>query len=121
MKTRLQELRKAAGFKSAKAFAEHIGMNVNTYTNYEQNRCGLNVELLCMLADELNCTTDELIGRTVPKPDMDDPIQYRINEAYKSMNAHGRKRLYEEAEIMASSGMFDDPTYTLMSKNHMKG
>ena len=34
----LQKMRKAAGWKSARAFAEHIGMPVDTYTQYEQGK-----------------------------------------------------------------------------------
>lgn len=35
MRTNLQLIRKEAGFKSAKAFAEHMGMSPNTYTAFE--------------------------------------------------------------------------------------
>lgn len=36
MRLRLTELREAAGFRSAKAFAEHIGLNPRTYSSYEE-------------------------------------------------------------------------------------
>lgn len=107
MKTKLQEIRKSAGFKSARAFAEHIGMSVGTYTNYEQGKNGMDAEILWQFADALDCTVDELIGRETPKPNADDPVQKAIMDAYKSMNEHGRKRLAEEAMMMANSGMFD--------------
>lgn len=67
METRLQELRKAAGWKSAKAFAEHIGISVRTYTNYEQGARNLMLDTAVMLCNELGCTLDELVGRDVPK------------------------------------------------------
>ena len=38
MKPKLQELRKKAGWKSAKAYAEHLEMNPSTFTEYEQGR-----------------------------------------------------------------------------------
>ena len=63
MKTNLQALRKAAGFKSAKAFAHHIGMNVNTYTDYEQGRRMFALDQAWEFADALGCTLDELAGR----------------------------------------------------------
>lgn len=107
MKTKLQEIRKAAGFKSAAMFAEHIGMNHRTYTNYEQGARSMDVETLWRFADALDCSVDELIGREAPKPNEADPVQKAIMDAYKSMNEHGRKRLAEEAEMMARSGMFD--------------
>lgn len=106
MKTKLQEIRKAAGFKSAKAFAEHIGMSVGTYTNYEQGKNGMDVEVLWQFADALNCTVDELIGREVPKPNASDPIQKAIMDAYERMNLDGRQTLAVQAEALARSGMF---------------
>lgn len=106
MKTRLQEFRKAAGYKSAAAFADHIGMNPRTYTNYEQGKRGMDVEVIWRFADAFNCSIDELLGREAPKPKEDDPIQRSIIEAYAKMNEHGRKRLMEEALMMVNSGMF---------------
>ena len=106
MKTRLQELRKAAGFKSAAVFADHIGMNPRTYTNYEQGNRSMDVEVLWQLADALNCTVDELIGREVPKPNASDPIQKAIMDAYERMNLDGRQTLAVQAEALARSGMF---------------
>lgn len=65
MKTRLQEVRKKAGFKSARAFAEHIGMPVATYTDYEQGRRSFTLEKALEFADALGCSLDELAGREV--------------------------------------------------------
>ena len=67
MKTQLQAMRKRAGFKSAKAFAEHIGMAVGTYTDYEQGRRMFTLEKACEFARELDCTLDELAGRVPPQ------------------------------------------------------
>lgn len=106
MRTNLQKMRKAAGFKSARLFAEHIGMSVSTYTNYEQGRVSMDVELLWRFADAMNCTVDEILGREAPYRDMEDPVHRAIADAYEDMNEHGRKRLAEQAEMMAKSGMF---------------
>lgn len=59
----IQKLRKAAGFKSAKAFADAIGFNPNTYTQYEQGLTGFSYEKAWQMADALDCTLDELGGR----------------------------------------------------------
>ncbi|MDY5809524.1 MAG: helix-turn-helix transcriptional regulator [Coriobacteriales bacterium] len=59
----LQKMRKAAGWKSARAFAEHIGMPVDTYTQYEQGKRTMNIEVAWDLADELGCTIDQIAGR----------------------------------------------------------
>ena len=63
MKTRLQELRKNAGFKSAKSFADHIGMSIQTYNNYEQGRRTMSAVTAWQIADGLGCSIDYLLGR----------------------------------------------------------
>lgn len=65
MKLMLKELRKAAGFGSAAAFAERIGQNQNTYASYEQGRRPLPMDVACDICDVLGCTLDELMGRSV--------------------------------------------------------
>ena len=62
----LQELRKAAGYGSAAAFAEVIGFNANTYTQYEQGITGFNYEQAWIMADALHCSMDALGGRKPP-------------------------------------------------------
>ena len=63
MDTRLKEIRKAKGYKSAKAFAESIGMQEKTYRNYEQGVRNLYLDVACELCTALGCTLDELVGR----------------------------------------------------------
>ena len=63
MRTNLQKLRKDAGYRSAKAFAEHIGMSVDTYTGYEQGKRKFSLEQAWIFADELQVSLDELAGR----------------------------------------------------------
>lgn len=62
-KPNLQECRKNAGFKSARAFAEHIGMPVGTYTAYEQGVREMSLSVACRFADELGCSLDDLRPR----------------------------------------------------------
>lgn len=66
-KSNLQAMRKRAGYKSAKAFAEHIGMSVDTYTSYEQGKTSMSLLKAWEFADILHCTLDELAGRKSPK------------------------------------------------------
>ncbi len=116
MKTQLQRIRKEKGFKSAKAFAEHIGMSKNTYTNYEQGTRPLSLEtawefadaLECIetaweFADALECTLDELAGREWPRPAFADPGQEALNAYFESMNSAGRGALVESARLMSGS------------------
>ena len=86
MKTRLQEIRKERGWKSARAFAEHIGMPVSTYTNYEQGKRMLMFDTAITLCNALNCTLDELAGRSVMKVGDEVLIQMltdRLNDSKK--------------------------------------
>ena len=108
MKTQLQAIRKQAGYKSAKAFADHIGMPVGTYTDYEQGRRMFTLEKAWEFADALDCTLDELAGRNPPgKSNGCDPMLKRIAENYESMNPTGRERLAEQAEMMSGSELFE--------------
>ena len=68
MKTQLQRIRKEKGFKSAKAFADSIGMNTHTYTDYEQGRRMFSLETAWEFADALECTLDELAGLGRSRP-----------------------------------------------------
>lgn len=63
MKTRIQEFRKAAGYSSARAFAESNGYNAKTYTNWEQGTATPSLAMAWELADKFDCTIDELVGR----------------------------------------------------------
>lgn len=63
MKTMLKELRKAAGWKSARSFAEHVGIPFDTYSSYEQGRRNFMLDTAVMFCNELGCTLDELAGR----------------------------------------------------------
>jgi transcriptional regulator with XRE-family HTH domain len=103
MKTNLQECRKNAGFKSAKAFADHIGMSVNTYTNYEQGRRPMTLEQAWEFADELDCTLDELAGRewSAQSEAPPDPVRDELNALYSSCTPQRRQRLVEYARDAA--------------------
>lgn len=60
----LIELRKAAGFRSAKSFAEKIGVSTSTYSRYEQDPLSIPLERAWTIADELDCSIDQVVGRT---------------------------------------------------------
>lgn len=103
MKTQLQRIRKEKGFKSAKAFADRIGMSARTYTNYEQGVTSLTLEKAWEFADALECTLDELAGREWPRPAFADADQEALNAYFESMNSAGRGALVESARLMSGS------------------
>lgn len=102
MKTQLQAMRKRAGFKSAKAFAEAVGLSVGTYTDYEQGRRQFTLEKAWEFADALNCTLDELAGRESPPARIDDPLKRQVVDAYDSMTQAGRESLAGVAKGLAT-------------------
>lgn len=102
MKTQLQAMRKRAGFKSAKEFAESVGMNVNTYTGHEQGK-PFDLEKAWEYADIFDCTLDDLLGRKRPRKDFSNPEQEALNKYYESMNENGRTALVESARLMSGS------------------
>ena len=85
MKTRLQELRKQAGYKSANAFADYAGIKRGTYTDYEQGRIVPPIEKLWELADIFDVSLDYLVGRdfTRPEPEEEAP---EIMAAYEKLD-----------------------------------
>lgn len=104
MKTRLQELRKRAGFQSAVAFAEHYGINAGTYTNYEQGKRNLTLEKAWEFADLLGCSLDELAGRQWPPEGASatsDPRREALLASYDLLNDDGRTIASEAVASMA--------------------
>lgn len=99
----LQRIRKAAGFKSARSFAEHIKMNPQTYTDYEQGKSMFSYERAWTIADALNCSLDELGGRKALKS-YEDPGQQRLNNCYENMNDSGQQTL-----VSVAQGLEKDP------------
>ena len=66
----LREIRRTAGFSSAKSFAESIGIPSATYARYEQACDGpitpMPIENAWKIADALETTIDAIVGRCEP-------------------------------------------------------
>lgn len=112
MKTNLQLLRKKAGFRSARAFAEELNIPVGTYTDYEQGRRNFALEQAWAFADVLgealgrHVTIDELAGRDFtpasgePSSNLSSDERYVV-EAMRSTDARGRAAIMRNAESEA--------------------
>ena len=96
----LQAKRKAGGYKSARAFAEDIGMEAGTYTAYEQGSNPFSIEQAWNFAEKLGCSIDELCGRPKSPRLYDDPGQEAVNRCYENMNDKGRTTLESVARSM---------------------
>jgi DNA-binding XRE family transcriptional regulator len=87
----MKELRQSAGI-SRKEAAEIIGVSIHTITSWELKKSRPNFEHACAIADLLECTLDELIGRTPPEfHEYADQRQQDMNEHYESMSEQGKK------------------------------
>lgn len=60
----LKRLRREAGYKSGKAFAERLGITASKYSEYEQGRVAIPYDMGQEIAEALGCTMDELAGRS---------------------------------------------------------
>ena len=63
MTTSLRDIRKAAGYKSAKELADKMGIPTPTFSRYEQSPDKIPIKAAWALADALGCTIDEVVGR----------------------------------------------------------
>ncbi len=115
MRTRLQELRKKAGYKSAKAFAAEAGIKLGTYTDYEQGRTVMSLERAWQFADILQVSLDELAGRDFP-PKADgnyaDPRQAELNECWQEADDAQRSIILGVAQMGAGRSGADAPSET---------
>ena len=72
-KRTLQRLRCETGFRSAKDFAEALGIPSSTYARYERAGdgidCGIPLPAAWQIADSLGCSIDLAVGRK----DIDTP------------------------------------------------
>jgi transcriptional regulator with XRE-family HTH domain len=59
---RLRTLRVAAGFQSARLFAEALGVNENTYSRYERGQSAPDFHLLQKICKRLNITPNDLFS-----------------------------------------------------------
>lgn len=66
-KRTLQRLRREAGYRSARNFAEQVGIPVSTYARYERAvegpECGIPLPSAWQIADALGCSIDLVVGR----------------------------------------------------------
>lgn len=103
MKLKLQEIRKRAGFSSADSFADYMNMSRSTYKNYEQGTRKLTLERAWDFADALNCTLDELAGRTPPVASMPQmsPVEARLLDAFDMCDEREQESVLNMVELFA--------------------
>ena len=106
----LARLRRAAGYRSANEFARSLGIPVSTYARYERNAggpdSGIPLKAAWLIADRLNATIDEVVGRgEVADGGRDLDAFYRsLSESGKSMLDQYVQYLDFRERILAAEG-----------------
>ena len=63
----LQDLRKEAGYKTGRDFADECGITPSTYARYEKDPSGIPLKSAWKIADMLSCPIDAVVGRESPQ------------------------------------------------------
>lgn len=97
MASTLQELRREAGYDTAKEFAEELGISPATYSRYEQKPENIPTSATWKLADYLGCSIDAVVGREhISVEDMRGPQQ----RFYDGLSRDGRRLMNEFMEFV---------------------
>lgn len=86
----LQASRKAAGYRSAKAFADRMGLKLGRYTSYEQGVAPFTIEQAWEFANVLGVGIDELVGHEATR-EYADPRQEQMNGCYETLNEESKE------------------------------
>jgi transcriptional regulator with XRE-family HTH domain len=112
MLTKLAELRKRAGLKQGE-LARMVGTNSRTYGAWERNENEMSLAQACALADALDCSLDELVGR--PTHEYDDPREAELHKRYGECTEERKNMLLNMARDMA--GMSGDVSQSHILRN----
>ncbi len=100
MKTKLKQLRKAAGYRTQEDFANAYGVPYRRYAAWERGEVELTLQTAFELSEFLGFTLDELVGRTPPPANYTDPNQLALNACYENMNDEGKRTLMKVARSL---------------------
>ena len=91
MDLKLQELRKLAGYRSAREFAAALGVKRATLASWESSNRAMPWEMAIKACDLLGCSLDQLVGR--------EPID-RVKYAVIDLDDSERAQVAEYAEFL---------------------
>lgn len=98
MDLQLRKYRRLAGLNQQQ-MADALNVKVATYRTWENGRRTMSFPQACACADILDCTLDELAGRTITRT-YTDKGQEIVNICYESMNDKGKETLVSVAQSM---------------------
>ena len=97
MAKNIQDLRREAGYRSAKDFAAAMGIALSTYNRYENQPEAIPLKQAWAIADFLGCSIDMVVGREpVSASDMRGDVQ----KAYDALSDDGRRMIDEYLEFV---------------------
>lgn len=102
MELQLRKYRRLAGL-TQQQMADALNVKKRTYGSWERGEANLSAVQFCDCADILDCTLDELAGRTITRT-YTDKGQEIINICYEGMNDKGKETLVTVATSMQRDG-----------------
>ncbi len=93
MSSDLLKLRRRAGYKSARAFAEEAGIPLPTYARYESNPEKIPLKAAWTIADKLGTSIDVVVGRRALESA--DAERGEVQREYDSFSQDGRDSMDE--------------------------
>ena len=95
--SKLQKLRKRAGYDTAKAFAKELDIPTSTYARYEQSPDGIPLKAAWRIADLLDTSIDEVVGRSSSKSKNENG---RIVKKIKKLSSKYKKSLLDYLDYL---------------------
>lgn len=111
MHNQLMKIRKAKGYKNRDDFADYLGINRYTYRSWESGSTVMNAEQVCLCAEGLGCTPNDIVGWYIDHPeyrDKDilksytDSRQELINGCYETLNEQSKDSIAEFVKSYAA-------------------
>lgn len=106
---RLRAVRIPRGFKTARSFANALGIDENRYTRYERAEVEPDLQLLMRICDLLKATPNDLLCDTIGAARMAEPQPYGFADVER-LPYHAEARVHHHAEPAARGSAKDiDP------------
>lgn len=117
----LKYYRERAGYKSAKEFANTLGIPPNTYVGYEVRGREPKYTTLCKIADLLQVSTDDLLGRTtnILGNNEDERIRKIINDLLSQFDTNKYIKIHELKKIEGLEQNDDNSTLDFIFRDYL--
>lgn len=102
MEVKLREIRESRNLKVSQMI-RRLGVQDSRYRKWESNVAQIPLEYACRCADILNCTLDELAGRSVLKQPTTPADERRLLDAWRGIDSSTRPTIL--AMVEAASGV----------------